>query len=404
MLELDYHDNVITVYTEFTLWVEDQGLCPVGSVTFYYSLEGPPGSKYYMNGVYLIPDGSWHTAPVIRPVAWQFRDENAQMPPGPYKVMFWSVDALGNTEDVHTRWFFADTSDPHTHHIFMGPYYNDGDGREWISSDTSIVLEAGDGGGGGSGVRSIKYWVDAGAEKTYTGPFTLEREGLHTIRYYSVDHVNHVENEQAVTVIVDSTAPSTQLELLGDTYTDENKGVWIRPSSSLQFTGEDGGCGLKTIQYRVNSGAWMPYDGVFTLEDGVQSIEFYAEDNLGNIEVIHRDTLGVDGEAPVITLDKPRTNHLYIAGREILTLPLLKSADAVVFGPLDIHTLVADTGCGVEMIQLFIDDELRYTAYEDNLVWRWNKRTIGVHTLEIRAQDALGHTTSTEIKIWVFNL
>ena len=76
----------------------------------------------------------------------------------------------------------------------------------------------------------------------------------------------------------------------------------------------------------------------------------------------------------------------------------------MIFGPTEIDTQVTDSGCGIERIQFYIDGELRHTSYDDTLEWWWNKRTIGVHTIEIVAQDILGHTSSIQLNVWVFNL
>ena len=113
----------------------------------------------------------------------------------------------------------------------------------------------------------------------------------------------------------------------------------------------------------------------------------------------------MDDMAPSITMIKPRPDRLYIAGREILTLPPhIRNVDSVIFGPVDIDTAVVDTGCGINFIDLLIDGEKRYTSYGDTLDWEWNKRTIGVHSVKIVSQDKLGHTNNKQLKIWVFNL
>jgi hypothetical protein len=176
-------------------------------------------------------------------------------------------------------------------------------------------------------------------------------------------------------------------------------------STSLQLHSEDDGCGLKSSYYRVYLGDWIPYTDPFILEDGMYTIEFYAEDNLGNNEVPTINTVGIDTQAPVITINKPRTNHLYISGREILTLPLKGNADAIILGQTKIDVQVTDRGCGVDTIHLYIDGELRHKSFDGGaLSFNWNKRSIGIHTCEIWTQDMLGNSYSEQFKIWMLNI
>jgi hypothetical protein len=410
-----YYNSYITSYTRFSIWANDGPWyntsghphewipkeSAIGNYTIYFRMIGPKNAQFYWNGNYYDCDGTWYTGLHSKPVAWQLRDGTGQILPGRYNVQYWAEDDLGNTEaTIHTEWFLADVTEPHTQLLFTEPYY-DNNGQDYISADTSIILDAND--GIGSGIKLIKYWIDNDAKRTYTEPFNIGAEGDHTIHYYSHDYVNHIEDEHTVRVFVDNTAPSTTLKFFGDTHKN-GETVWLPPSTSLQLSSSDSGCGLKTIYYCLNDDTWMTYNESFTLNEGTYTLDFYAEDHLGNTEVYTKNRIGVDSQAPEITFNKPETNQLYIGGRKVLTVPLGGNVNTVILGPVDIQTVVNDIGCGIQSINLFIDGEKRYTSYGDTLDWEWNKRTIGVHSVEIVAQDKLGHINNNQLKIWVFNL
>ena len=100
----------------------------------------------------------------------------------------------------------------------------------WITSDTTICLDADDG-CCGSGINETWYkiYYENGTLVTipdrpdcwtlYTGCFTIDGpDGIYTIYYKSIDNVGHVEEERKQKVILDNTPP------LGDKTT-----VWISP-------------------------------------------------------------------------------------------------------------------------------------------------------------------------------
>jgi hypothetical protein len=397
MLELDHYDHIITPYTEFTIWAEDFA-CeqPGGSQCYiiHYNIDGPTGGKFYLGGNYYDADGTWRTGPPSTPVAFQIRDETGYIKAGAYTIRFWAEDCFGNQETVvHMETYFPDTGAPTTSLLFNGPYYDDGD--EWINSDTQIVLNAQD---QGSGATTTKYQIDNGVLRTYTGPFTIPTEGKHTILYYSRDNVNQKENEHIQTVIVDNAAPDATIGFEGDIYDDEIT-KWLTQETQIQIPASDTGCGLKAIYYRINGGVWNEYTEAFTLDAG-NLIEFYAEDHLGNAKDTTALNIGIDTEAPTIQLNAPRESHLYIAGREILSIP---NAESIIFGSLVIDVGATDN-CGVAKTEVYIDGELRYMEPDNTLQWLWDEKALFTHTITVRAYDNLGRISTKSVDIKIFNL
>jgi hypothetical protein len=315
-------------------------------------------------------------------------------------VEYYAEDCLGNVEPViHRHIYFPDKTAPTTTLLFSGPLYHDG--YDWINDETTIVLSSDD--HQGSGIMTIKYKVDNGPEKTYTGPFSISGDGIHTITYFAKDMVNQVEDAQTVTVMVDSGGPTASVSFTGDTYTTSSV-TWITQDTTLDVAGNDDGVGLETLYYRSNDGAWQEYQGSFVLAEGSYVVECYGVDKLGNSGPVGQVAVGMDVSAPSVTYESPQSSHLYIAGREIMVLPSSMDVDAVVIGPTSVSVSAVDGGVGVERVELFIDGELRYTSHGDSLEFVWNQRTFLRHKLEVVTVDFFGYSSSKTLNLWVFNI
>ena len=97
----------------------------------------------------------------------------------------------------------GDTTPPTTTHV-LDPAEPDGE-EDWYVTPVEVTLNATDN-EGGSGVDVTEYRF-AGEEEwtTYTGPFTVDDEGSHTIQYRSTDNEGNTETPKSVSVKVDAT-------------------------------------------------------------------------------------------------------------------------------------------------------------------------------------------------------
>ncbi len=103
-----------------------------------------------------------------------------------------------------------DTAPESTHTLTPGaPNGENG----WYITDVKVKLEAEDPevDGIASGVKEIKYKIDAGGWQTYTGEITVSAEGPHTVKYYAVDNVDNTEPENEVTFKIDKSGPEITL-------------------------------------------------------------------------------------------------------------------------------------------------------------------------------------------------
>ena len=132
---------------------------------------------------------------------------------GLHHVWVFAVDKAGNMHGLDEPLVIQiDTAPPVTTYRFEGA------GSQNVYYKTVTVHLVGS--DVGSGVDSTYYKIDIGSFQEYTGPFTLDEVGTHTISFYSVDNLGNEEEVKSVTVTV--SAVNFNLEI-----TKPTPGVYI---------------------------------------------------------------------------------------------------------------------------------------------------------------------------------
>lgn len=81
----------------------------------------------------------------------------------------------------------------------------------WNNTSPVTVTITADDGSGGSGVASISYTVDGGAQQTVSGAsatVTVSGDGTHTVSYFATDKAGNTGTPQSKTLQIDTTAPA----------------------------------------------------------------------------------------------------------------------------------------------------------------------------------------------------
>jgi hypothetical protein len=209
---------------------------------------------------------------------------------GAHLFKYYSVDLVGNREDVKTGYANVDTAGPMT-------TVDDFDlsGTAWLSSDQAISFTAAD--GAGSGVDKTYYSVDGDAPAIAMGNlFLVSGEGTHTLSYWSVDKIGNVEDEHSGTVNIDTVAPTATAAGL-----DPSAGSWTSGTRTVILGAGDGsGSGVKAIYYTLDGGPRQTYAGEFDVAgDGAHVVTYWAVDYAGNVEDAHTGCADIDANAPV---------------------------------------------------------------------------------------------------------
>ncbi|UCE73429.1 MAG: hypothetical protein JSV56_10415, partial [Methanomassiliicoccales archaeon] len=229
---------------------------------------------------------------------------------GIYTLYYGSIDLLDNNETINTLTIFVDNSPPKTVISEDSLKYISDD--IWISSDTTITLDAADDGSIPVGLDYTKYriwdgmWSDWNA---YFGGFTLDGEdGIRYVEFYSVDLLGNTEPVNNMTYILDNSPPGTTISEDNPKYKDDQNDVLnVTSATRLTLSAQDEGSspvGLNLTFYRIwDNGSWSHwniYTNGFGLgsESGLRYVEWYSVDYLGNEEPIHNSTYFVDNIPP----------------------------------------------------------------------------------------------------------
>lgn len=312
-----------------------------------------------------------------------------------YHFAMKSLDGLGNLSGISNvaMWgLFVDTLPPVTTILLFGPQFPSGDDL-FISNATFVGFMAEDD-IGGSGVQSTQYGINGGPLQNYESTLQLD-EGIQTLAYQSRDNADNLEPLKQSVMRVDTTPPNTTLTVGQPNYVSGGGQTFVKRQTPLTLSAEDPvsngvASGLEAIFHRLASGFFSPYASPIHLagSDGLQTLRFYAQDNVANQEPLHQISLALDETAPVPTslvTNAVTVSSISYAGTLALRLSL-SAQDPSAGG----------VASGLDKIQYKLDNGAP-TDYASPLSF-----VPGVHTLEFFALDHLQNLSpSTTMQITV---
>jgi outer membrane protein assembly factor BamB len=312
---------------------------------------------------------------------------------GTHPVDFWSFDVAGNNNHAYTVMIRIDATPPSTQVALSGP----AGGNGWYVGPVQVALGATD---NLSGMAGTYYAIDGGATQTYSGPFTISTNGVHTVLFWSRDQANNIESQQSREVRIDATAPLTQAVASGTVGTNG----WYRGPVQLSLSASDNLSGVANLYYTVDGGGTQTFSAPFTVSAaGAHTIIFWSRDQANNSEQPHSLAINVDGSAPAITAaaspssgaknNKPL--NVNISGR--VTDPVSGvSPNSTTYNVVDEYGVTQPSGS----VSLQTDG-----SYSFNLslpaTRNGNDKDGHLYTVTIRANDRAGNAglTSTTVKI-----
>ena len=183
-----------------------------------------------------------------------------------------------------------DTTPPVTIHDF------DNDG-EWINFEATITLTATD---DINNIKETKYKIlDNDAQ---TGTVINLQEGIYDIEYWSIDNANNEESHKNISVLIDTTSPSTTTDYTagggegGSTGGDDGYVAYV--PLTITLTPSDNLSGIQTTWYAITyygkgqTGVSYNYEeqtpvestSIILSEPGMYNIRYWSIDNAGNTE------------------------------------------------------------------------------------------------------------------------
>ena len=320
---------------------------------------------------YQVDDTSWqpYTAPVVVSAI------------GDHSVQFRATDKAGNESTVGTVSFTVvepteeDVTPPTASHTIAGD--RDAQGRYIGTATVTVTATDGD----GSGVALIEYNVDGGAFQPYTAPVVISTPGAHMVHYRATDNAGNRSAEQMASFAVvepqqqDTTPPATNATVAG---TRDSNGNYVGTATVTVTATDNGGSGVATIEYQLDSGAWTAYTGpVAVTAVGAHTLKYRATDQAGNTAAEKSVSFTVVAP-PQPDTTAPTTNAV-AAGEQ--------DGDGNFVGAATVTVTANDTESGVARIQYALDNG-GWTTYTAPVV----VRSAGAHTLKYRATDNAGNT------------
>ncbi|WP_052476016.1 OmpL47-type beta-barrel domain-containing protein [Cohnella kolymensis] len=210
------------------------------------------------------------------------------------QVTFYSVDAAGNSEQAQTIEVKIDRTAPVT--AFKAP-------AGWTKQAAFVTLAATD---EHSGTDKTFYSIN-GSEFVEGTSFTIDKEGVNQVSFYSVDAAGNSEKAQSAEVKIDSTAPVTA--------SNAPEG-WSKEDVMVSLKASDALSGVKQTYYSVDGSEYAAGTAVQVTGEGVHKLTFYSIDEAGNIEAASSADVKIDETAPIVSMN---LNGEYSLG-ESLTL------------------------------------------------------------------------------------
>ncbi len=194
-----------------------------------------------------------------------------------YFIQFYSVDFVGNVENVKHQTVVVDLSKPKTSIGIKKDLF-----ENIVSGNTQAEIEVVE---SGSGIDKIYYTIDNQQERVYLGPIQTGRlyEGEHVVEFWAIDKVGNKEEKNTYTFYVDKTPPLIVEEIMGNKFIANNI-EYSSGRSKYKITAMDNKAGVKEIFYSINNGPNVLYSEPFYLEGskGNVTIRTYAVDNVNN--------------------------------------------------------------------------------------------------------------------------
>lgn len=193
-------------------------------------------------------------------------------------ISFYSVDQAGNVEEVKIAEVKIDSVTPVTTSNADGEWHQEF-AMELTATDTQ------------SGVAQTFYSVN-GSEFAEGTSFTVIKEGINVISFYSVDHAGNTEEVKTAEVKIDFSAPETVSNI-------EDK--WLKEEFAVELTATDNLSGVASTSYSANGSEYTVGTSFTVNEEGINEIQFFSTDLAGNKEEAKKAQVKIDKTAPKVS-------------------------------------------------------------------------------------------------------
>ncbi len=157
--------------------------------------------------------------------------------------------------------------------------------------------------------------------------------------------------------------------------------------------------GNRTYLYYNNISIFQNSIGKMNIDgESVDPIIYFDDDGDGNNdrEIKPDYFYGNDNSNPNIQILKPE-NKFYFRNKEIFSFPI-----PWILGRIEIEIDAFDNISGINYVKIFIDDELKANITSGDLVFNWEEKTFGKHTIKAVAYDYVGNSAVDSVIVRKF--
>lgn len=105
-------------------------------------------------------------------------------------------------------------------------------------------------------------------------------------------------------------------------------------------------------------------------------------------------TVNNDPNPPSLNINKPKEGCLYIFDREIMSV-----GTTIIIGKITIKADAYDAESGMDRVEFYINDELKYTDVEVSYEWIWGKTPFGIYEIKVVAYDKKGNSSNDSLTV-----
>lgn len=190
-------------------------------------------------------------------------------------------------------------------------FYKNSEGKLYINKDLPIYIRL----ASSPDSSASSVLLESEDSKDFTNPMFFDTEGINTIR--SPWKINHETKEPVYPqedivfeVYADSKAPSTKVDYGTKKVVRSEEKIICGEKVNLSFKSNDALSGVDNIYYSLNKDNFKKYEEPIKLEKEEEYLlQYYAVDNVGNVEEIQSITIQIDLSAPKTSLSIDGDKH-----------------------------------------------------------------------------------------------
>ena len=106
----------------------------------------------------------------------------------------------------------------------------------------------------------------------------------------------------------------------------------------------------------------------------------------------------VEKQPVEVEIRKPKEKYLYIFDREVMPF-----FNTVIIGKVNVEVDASDED-GIERVEFYVNDVLKFTDYDEPYQWQWNEFSFGKYEIKVVAHDNEGNKAEDRINVITINL